>query len=104
MNNPGPGEYIPLTSINSEGKYPIMIISNVKSTHFWNNKAKRFFYKFNNIPGPCCYKIKDLIGVNFNSKYIFVKLISIHKNLKKKTQGTIILDLGLIRVLLNFEI
>ena len=84
MKNPGPGEYSPLLSINSEGKYPISKISNVNSTNFGSNKTKRFFYKINNLPGPGSYRIKGLMGVNFNSKYKSVKLISMHKKLKKK--------------------
>ena len=84
MKNPGPGEYSPLLSINSEGKYPISKISNVNSTNFGFNKTKRFFYKINNLPGPGSYRIKGLMGVNFNSKYKSVKLISMHKKLKKK--------------------
>ena len=84
FNNPGPGEYTPLISINSEGKYPISKISNIKSTHFGNDKSKRFYYKLNNVPGPGSYKIKGLMGVNFNSKYKSVNLISMHKKFKKK--------------------
>ena len=84
MNYPGPGEYKPMISINSKGKYPISKISNIKSTNFGKYKTKRFFYKINNIPGPGSYKFKDLMGVNFNSKYKSVKLITMHKKLTKK--------------------
>ena len=84
MKNPGPAEYSPLLSINSEGKYPISKISNVHSTNFGSNKTKRFFYKINNVPGPGSYRIKGLMGVNFNSKFKSVKLISMHKKFKKK--------------------
>ena len=43
MNYPGPGEYKPMISINSKGKYPISKISNIKSTNFGKYKTKRFF-------------------------------------------------------------
>jgi len=84
MNNPGPGEYSPMVSINTKGKYPISRISNIKSLNFGLDKTKRFFYKKNDFPGPGSYRLKDLMGVNFNSKYKSVKLISLHKKIKKK--------------------
>lgn len=84
FHNPGPGEYTPLVSINSEGKYPISKIPNVKSPNFGIDKSRRFFYKKNNVPGPGSYKIKGLMGINYNSKYKSVKLISMHKKFRKK--------------------
>ena len=83
-SNPGPGQYTPLVSINSEGKYPISKISNIKTTHFGIGKSKRFIFKINNVPGPGSYKIKGLMGINYNSKYNSGKLISIHKKFRKK--------------------
>ena len=83
INSPGPGEYTPKIRINSEGKYPVSNISNVKSTNFGIDKSKRYYLKGNDIPGPGTYKIKGLMGINFNSKYKSVKLITMHKKLKK---------------------
>lgn len=84
MNNPGPGEYSPMDSINKEGKYPISKISNIKSVNFGKNRSKRFLYKRSDVPGPGSYKLKGLMGINFNSKYNSVKLITIHKKILNK--------------------
>ena len=82
--SPGPGNYSPVVNINSEGKYPISGMNNVHTINFGNNKARRFFYKINGVPGPGMYKLKGLFGINYNSKYNSGKLISIHKKLLAK--------------------
>ena len=88
--SPGPGEYSSVVKINSEGKCPLSKIANVRTINFGNNKARRFFYKINNVPGPGAYKLKSLLGINFISKYNSGKLISIHKKIlaKKKLDDT----------------
>jgi hypothetical protein len=52
MNNPAPGTYSPVVRINSEGKYPVSSISNIKRYNFgisqtdrWNHyKSKKIYY------------------------------------------------------------
>jgi hypothetical protein len=80
-NSPGPGNYSTVVHINSEGKYPLSGIQNIKSITFGKNKANRFVYKNNDVPGPGMYKLKSLLGINYISKYNSGKLISIHKKL-----------------------
>ena len=80
--SPGPGEYSTIVHINSEGKYPLSGMPNVKTINFGSRRAKRFIYKYNDNPGPGMYKNKSLFGVNYNSKYNSGKFISIHKKIK----------------------
>ena len=82
ISSPGPGQYSTIVHINSEGKYPLSAIPNVKTINFGNYRAKRFKYKSNDIPGPGQYKNKSLFGINYNSKYKSGKFISIHKKIK----------------------
>jgi len=42
MKNPGPGAYTPLVRINSEGKYPVSKISNIKANNFGLDKSDRW--------------------------------------------------------------
>ena len=44
MKNPGPGAYQPVVRINSEGKYPVSNISNVKSCNFGLSHTNRWSY------------------------------------------------------------
>ena len=50
MNNPAPGTYSPDVKINSNGKYPLSTISNIKSYNFglsqtdrWNHYKSKFY-------------------------------------------------------------
>lgn len=86
LGSPGPANYTPLLSINSEGKYPISKMPNVISPNLRMNKVKRFLNKINDYPGPGSYTIKGLMGINFNSKYNSGKLISMHKRFKKNNE------------------
>ena len=80
--SPGPGHYSTIVHMNSEGKYPLSGIPNVKKINLGNRRAKRFIYKINDIPGPGMYKNKSLFGINYNSKYNSGKFFSIHKKIK----------------------
>jgi len=42
MKNPGPGEYTPKIRINTEGKYPISRISNIKANNFGLDRTNRW--------------------------------------------------------------
>ena len=42
MKNPGPGTYEPVVRINSEGKYPVSKISNIKANNFGLDKTDRW--------------------------------------------------------------
>ena len=42
MNNPGPGSYQPVVRINSEGKYPVSNISNIKANNFGLSHSDRW--------------------------------------------------------------
>ena len=42
MKNPGPGTYSPVVRINSEGKYPVSQISNIKANNFGLDKTDRW--------------------------------------------------------------
>ena len=42
MKNPGPGTYTPKVRINSQGKYPISQISNIKANNFGLDKSDRW--------------------------------------------------------------
>ena len=42
MKNPGPGAYSPVVRINSEGKYPVSQISNIKANNFGLDKTDRW--------------------------------------------------------------
>ena len=42
MNNPGPGSYNSVVKINSNGKYPISRIPNIKSRNFGIDRINRF--------------------------------------------------------------
>ena len=42
MNNPGPGTYSPVVKINSEGKYPVSSISNIKRYNFGISQTDRW--------------------------------------------------------------
>ena len=44
MNNPGPGTYQPIIRINSEGKYPLSTISNIKVSNFGLSHTNRWNY------------------------------------------------------------
>ena len=82
--SPGPGNYSSIINFNSKGKYPLSAISNVNTICFGNNKARRFYYRINNVPGPGTYKLKSLLGINYNSKYNSGKLISLHCKVKDR--------------------
>ena len=43
-----------------------------------------FYFIDNKIPGPNAYKTKDLMGINFNSKYRSSKLISMSQKFRYK--------------------
>jgi hypothetical protein len=52
MNNPAPGTYQPVVKINSQGKYPVSNISNIKVSNFglshsdrWNYYKSKFIFK-----------------------------------------------------------
>lgn len=50
VKNPGPGTYQPIVRINSEGKYPLSNISNIKVSNFGLSKSDRWnSYKSKNI-------------------------------------------------------
>ena len=82
--SPGPGKYSSVINFNSEGKYPSSRISNVNTICFGKSKSRRFYYRINNVPGPGTYKLKSLLGINYNSKYNSGKLISLHCKIKDK--------------------
>ena len=42
--NPGPGQYPPVITINNKGKYPISRIANITLSDFGGYKSKRFNY------------------------------------------------------------
>ena len=44
MNNPAPGTYSPVVKINSQGKYPISNISNIKVSNFGLSRSDRWNY------------------------------------------------------------
>ena len=85
MNNPGPGTYQPVVRINSEGKYPVSSISNIKANNFGISKSDRWKgYKGNGVPGPNAYKTDTtLMGSIYNSKYRSGHLINFSWNLPK---------------------
>lgn len=85
MNNPGPGTYEPVVRINSEGKYPLSKISNIKANNFGIAKEDRWRgYKGNGVPGPNAYKAdKTLMGDIYNSKYQSGPLITMASHLPK---------------------
>ena len=58
MKNPGPGTYSPVVRINSEGKYPVSQISNIKANNFGLDKSDRWK----------CYKRKK-ININILNNY-----------------------------------
>lgn len=50
MNNPAPGTYQPVVKINSEGRYPVSNIANVKSSNWGLSRTDRWSHyksKFN---------------------------------------------------------
>ena len=84
MNNPGPGSYQPVVRINSEGKYPVSQISNIKANNFGLSKNNRWkSYRGNGVPGPNAYKSDTLMGTIYNSKYRSGHLITMSSNLPK---------------------
>ena len=85
MNNPGPGTYQPVVRINSEGKYPVSSISNIKANNFGLSKYDRWKgYKGNGVPGPNAYKADNtLMGSIYNSKFRSGHLITMSSNLPK---------------------
>jgi len=44
MNNPAPGTYSPVVKINSQGKYPLSHISNIKVSNFGLSHSDRWHY------------------------------------------------------------
>ena len=76
MKNPAPGAYDAVVRINTEGRYPVSNISNIKVSNFGLSHTDRFKYYDNKTPAPNAYKCKDLTGLNFNSKYRSSKMIS----------------------------
>ena len=42
MNNPAPGTYQPTIKINSEGRYPLSTISNIKASNFGLSRSDRW--------------------------------------------------------------
>lgn len=89
-NIPGPGQYNEKIIINPKGIYPLSQNKNLGNISF--GVGQRFKYKRDNYPGPAEYKLKSLMGYNFNSKYsshmpISISFKSLNNNAHDNTPG-----------------
>lgn len=62
QNAPGPGTYVPTTSLNKLGKYPLSTIPNSRAAN-WSPSKQRFIDQtrlYRHIPGPGTYNPSDV--------------------------------------------